>query len=108
MARFYFESGVHSGTLRDGHTFNCAPATRRFKPDEQFGAPADKPRTLGVVETECPSCIRDLSDARHGASTNPATVPLNFDELSYQLGKATKTRSTVQSLVEQLQSLAEA
>ena len=106
MARYYLESGVTNGTLRDGHRFDCSPATRRIRADEQFGAPADKPRTLGFVDTDCLPCQQDL--VRLGASLNPGTVPLNADELDFLRGKSTKANATVASLIEQLQALADA
>lgn len=100
--RFFGSSDVYSLTLRDGHKYTFAAKSRRI------AAPAygDNARTIPFLDVDCLSCVADLQEPRHGWSTKQSDVPKTLGELDYELGLSTKSKATMNSLLEQLQALA--
>jgi hypothetical protein len=102
MARWYAPADYTAASMTDGHALKFCSKAQRLSTPEKYGAVE---RSLPWVETDCPNCTRDLDEPRNGFHRDPSKVNLTMAEMEYQLGKATKARTTIESLREQLAAL---
>jgi hypothetical protein len=102
--KVYTSSDISAATLSDSHRVKFAPKSQWLSTPEKYGATTE--RKLPWAEITCPSCLQDVADPRHGFFTDSSKVPLTLAESDWLLGRSTKQKQTLSSLMDRLAELA--
>ncbi len=100
--KFYAPSDTSSCSMRDGHSYSFTKPANRIK------APAfgNQSRTVGQsVDVTCQSCIEDFQNPRHGFASRLEDVEPIMAEQDWLIGRAQKSKTTIDELRAALDAL---